>query len=408
MTDIGYSNWDRGELGSLAEFRNGVNYTKDNFGKGIKIINVKDFQDYSVPNYIELDEINPDGVVSERNHLQENDIVFVRSNGNKELIGRSLMLLSLPPEPVTHSAFTIRARIISPKAFPRFFSYVLRSDLIRQVLSAQGNGTNISNLNQAILSQLQVPIPPLPTQRRIASILSTYDDLIENNTRRIEILEEMARRLYEEWFVRFRFPGHEEASFVETGQGLLPEGWRVLPLADVADLKWGDTSITKKAYVEEGYVAYSAAGPDGFLSYYDFNRKGIVLSAIGANCGTTWFALEKWSCIKNTIRYWAKTNALSDEYLFLATKGKDFWPKRGSAQPFISQGDARRCSIVVPPTDLVKRFNSIAEPAFNLTDSLVKKNANLRAQRDLLLPKLISGQIDVSHAEEMATEETAA
>ena len=186
--------WETVALGNLAEFRNGINYNKDNFGRGIKVINVKDFQDYSIASFEDLDEVNPSGVIKEKDLLKAGDIIFVRSNGNRELIGRSLFIKDIQ-ESVTHSAFTIKLRFTSNGVLPRFYAYLFRSSLMRQTLSAHGNGTNISNLNQGILSNLQVPLPPLPTQHKIVSILSAYDDLIENNTRRIEILEEMARSL---------------------------------------------------------------------------------------------------------------------------------------------------------------------------------------------------------------------
>jgi type I restriction enzyme, S subunit len=189
--------WPRKLLGELADFRNGVNYNKSSFGRGIKVVGVSNFQDYLKPRYRELEEINPEGIVGERNLLRDEDIVFVRSNGNRELIGRSLFI-EQPPFPLTHSAFTIRLRFISPAAWPRFYAYCFRSATIRGALSAHGGGTNISNLNQDILGALEVPCPPLAVQRSIASILSAYDDLIENCQRRIRILEDMARGLYRE------------------------------------------------------------------------------------------------------------------------------------------------------------------------------------------------------------------
>ena len=85
----------------------------------------------------------------------------------------------------------------------------------------------------------------------------------------------------------------------------IPKGWRVERLGKIADVGWGDTSKTKSSYVQSGFCAFSAAGPDGFLPYFDFDRRGVVVSAIGANAGTTWLASGKWSCIKNTIRRWA-------------------------------------------------------------------------------------------------------
>ena len=207
MTNV-RNDWQERRLGEIADFRNGVNYTKENFGRGVKVINVKDFQDYATPKYDTLDEINPDGAVRAAHLLQENDVIFVRSNGNRELIGRSLALLAVPPEPITHSAFTIRVRLHRcPELNPLFYAYVFRSGVIRQILSAQGNGANISNLNQDILERLVVPLPPRGQQDRIAAILSAYDELIENNTRRIAILEEIARRLYEEWFDEERMSG---------------------------------------------------------------------------------------------------------------------------------------------------------------------------------------------------------
>jgi len=162
--------WTTSTLGEIAQFRNGLNYTKKNFGRGLKVINVKDFQNHFSLSSENLDEINPDGILQKESLLREGDIVFVRSNGNRELIGRSLFIERIT-KPISHSAFTIKLRFTSTKVIPKFYAYLFRSALIRQTLSAQGNGTNISNLNQGILSSLEVPFPPTRTQRRIAEQL---------------------------------------------------------------------------------------------------------------------------------------------------------------------------------------------------------------------------------------------
>jgi len=120
-------------------------------------------------------------------------------------------------------------------------------------------------------------------------------------------------------------------------------------LGDVTNLNWGDTKTTKKSYTHVGFPAYSATGQDGFLPYHDFDCTGVVLSAIGANCGRTWLAKGKWSCIKNTIRFWSTSPKANTEYLYWLTREPDFWPKRGSAQPFISQGDAWAIRVSLPP-----------------------------------------------------------
>ena len=122
-------------------------------------------------------------------------------------------------------------------------------------------------------------------------------------------------------------------------------------LGDIADLNWGDTKTTKKSYTSVGFPAYSATGQDGLLPYHDFDRTGVVISAIGAKCGRTWLAKGKWSCIKNTIRFWSTSPDADTEYLYWLTRDPDFWPKRGSAQAFISQGDARAIRIALPGID---------------------------------------------------------
>lgn len=151
-----------------------------------------------------------------------------------------------------------------------------------------------------------------------------------------------------------------QSQFIEMFGG---EKYPLVRLGQYTNLNWGDTKTTKASYVLSGYQAYSASGPDGLLDHYDYDCEGIVLSAIGADCGKTWFAKGKWSCIKNTIRFWSISNELDNAFLFFATNKKEFWPRRGGAQPFIPQGDARNCTIPLPPMDQQQQFVSIAEQA---------------------------------------------
>ena len=150
------------------------------------------------------------------------------------------------------------------------------------------------------------------------------------------------------------------SQFIEMFEG---DKYPLVKLGDYTDLTWGDTNTTKNSYVTEGYLAYSASGPDGKLDHFDYDCEGIVLSAIGADCGKTWFASGKWSCIKNTIRFWSTFDDLDNRFLYFATREKNFWPRRGGAQPFIPQGDARNCSIPLPPICLQRKFVEIAEQA---------------------------------------------
>lgn len=277
------------------------------------------------------------------------------------------------------------------KVDPKFLHYYLLSPAWRREAEASViNGATVDRIPLTKVPQFAVRFPSLTGQKRIAQVLAAYDDLIDNNRRRIGLLEEAARLLYREWFVQFRFPGHEHLKIVDG----VPEGWERATLKDVSDLTWGDTRTTKSAYTREGYDAYSAAGLDGKLPRYDYDRDGIVLSAIGAQCGKTWLARGKWSCIKNTIRIFPLEN-IGLEFLYFATFGEAFWPRRGAAQPFISQGDARAKSILVPTKGLLSTFSGFACDALSQADILRRQSIELANARDLLLPRLMDGRLEV-------------
>ena len=144
--------------------------------------------------------------------------------------------------------------------------------------------------------------------------------------------------------------------------------FQMVRLGDVADVRWGDTSTTKDKYVPDGYTAYSASGPDGFLPYADYEKTGVVLSAIGSQCGKTWLARGKWSCIKNTIRFFSTTEDVITEYLYWATRDPNIWPSKGSGQPFISQGDARDLCVRIPPLSDQREIASILGALDNKID----------------------------------------
>jgi type I restriction enzyme S subunit len=137
--------------------------------------------------------------------------------------------------------------------------------------------------------------------------------------------------------------------------------FREFQLQDILDIQWGDTKTTKASYVSEGHVAYSASGPDGFLEKFDYDREGIVLSAIGANCGSTFYATGKWSCIKNTIRIFPKTEEIDLKFFYYMTKSPHFWPRRGSAQPFISQTDIRETAVKIPDIAIQRVIGQILQ-----------------------------------------------
>ena len=399
-------NWPSVPFGQLAEFRNGINYSRKNFGLGIKVIGVTNFQDYSKPHYEDLEEINPEGIVSENDILEDQDIVFVRSNGNKSLIGRTLFISS-PPESVTFSGFCIRARFFNQDDCPIFYSFLFKSSLIRRTLSARSGGTNITNLNQKILSRLEVPFPPVPVRHRVASILSNYDDLIDNNNRRIALLEESVHRLYREWFVHLRFPGHERVAVVDG----VPEGWEKKTLNDFSeDIRQRthpsqedpDTPYVGLEHIPRCSIALSQWGycRDIESSKFKFKKGDILFGKIRAYFHKVVPAPFSGICSSDTI----VIRPLSDDFyeLVLAVASSkafvDFAAKtarEGSNMPRANWKVMKQYPILYPSKDVLLKFNEFVGLSTRQIEQLIFMNGSLREARDRLLPRLMNGTLTV-------------
>jgi len=293
---------------------------------------------------------------------------------------------------------------------------------VRHVLSAQGGGTNISNLNQGILEELDVPLPSLDTQRRIADILSAYDDLIEVNQRRIAIQEEMARRLFDEWFVRFRYPGHETVPLVETELGNVPEGWRPIR-ADQLITFDPKTKVPKEG--EKLFVPMSALDTaSSVISGWEKRSgnsgakfvKGDTLMARITPClengktGLVNFLPKGEAGFGSTEFTVMRGLRVPPSFVYLLARSEAF---RATAIKSMGGADGRQrvrtealegFELACPSADLLDKFAQSTEPFFANIRILADKNIRLRAARDLLLPKLISGEIDVGRAEETLAE----
>ncbi len=370
----------------------------------MKVVGVKDFQDYTKPRYAELEQINPSGVVTERNILRDGDIVFVRSNGNRELIGRSLFIES-PPEEVTHSAFTIRLRFTSPEVWQKFYAYLFRSPLIRGGFTAYGGGTNISNLNQDILSRLEVPLPSLPVQRRIAGILSAYDELIENSQRRIWILEEMARTLYREWFVKFRFPGHEKVPLVDSPLGPIPKGWEVRNLKDMANVIYGFPFASNRFNtvgmgVPIVRIRDILTGQTDTFTEEDAEQKyhiknGDILVGMDGD-----FHMCIWSSGKafqnQRVARFESRGEIGNYHLFLALEQPIQALNKaivGTTVAHLGDMHIKNVQIIWPPSIFLVRAREVLEPLSEQIITLKQQSQTLHHTRDLLLARLLSGQI---------------
>lgn len=192
-------NWATLELGEICEFRNGINYTKDSSGERIKILGVKAFQDNFYLDINDLSSIVADGEVKESDLLNENDIVFVRSNGNQKLIGRCL-LVGKVEERITHSGFTIRLVLKYKELNPVFLTHILKLDVFRQRMIEGGTGANIKSLTQGILENLTIPIPSFEIQQQIVAQIEEEQKRVQATNELIEIFEQKIKdKIAEVW-----------------------------------------------------------------------------------------------------------------------------------------------------------------------------------------------------------------
>lgn len=383
--------WEKVALSDIADFSNGVNFDKSAYSSGVKLIGVSNFGDRFSPDYDELQEIDAK-VVRPGDYLIDGDIVFVRSNGNKELVGRC-MLIKEPRYSVTYSGFCIRARIKDANKYdPTFFAYYFKSKAFRKALAGNAIGANIQNLSQGRLANHIAYVPNIEVQRKIADVLSAYDDLIESNQKQIKLLEEAAQRLYKEWFVDLRFPGHETTPITDG----IPEGWTEGTLVDLAVFKRGKT-ITK-GQVNEGNVPVVAGGlePAYYHDTPNTDAPVITVSGSGANAGfTRMYYTKVWASDCSYIDV-SVTHDIAWIYCFLKeNKASIDFMQKGAAQPHVYAKDLNAMKVVVPCDSLMEQFRTAAEPMFSKIGKLEMQIKMLTEARDRLLPKLMNREIEV-------------
>ena len=282
------------------------------------------------------------------------------------------------------------------RVYKQFLYYVFNSKPVRQQIRGSASGTKIRHTAPSRIAEVKVNLPPLSVQRRIAGILSAYDELIENSQRRIGVLERMARGLYREWFVKFRFPGHESVPRVPSPLGDIPQGWEVKTVNDlVKRIPVGKKYDQKSANVC-GTVPILDQGKSGIIGFHDEvpgvkaseNRPVIVFA--NHTCYQRLIQFS-FSAIQNVLPFVQNPSLDRDIYwLHWATNGllafndyKGHWPEFAAKE------------LIVPTGSLCERFGQIASPIAKQIFKLERCINTLRRSRDLLLPRLLSGELAV-------------
>jgi len=390
-------------------------------------VNLQKGQKYS---FVEMGEVEPG-----RRYVQSNQKRIFKNGGAKFLSGDTLFARITPclengkicqyKNKGTKKAFgsteffVLRAR--PGISDPGFVYYLANSEIIRR--PAEKSMSGASGRQRAGLESiinLSIPAYSLFEQQKTASILSAYDDLIENNLRRIKILEEMAQNLYREWFVKFRFPGHKDVRFVDSPLGKIPEGWEIIPLAQLSD------------HIRNTIKLDSIAPETPYFGLEHLPRKSITLSDWGYSreIKSTKLLFERGDILFGKIRpYFHKVGVApikgicsSDTIIIRPKKLKWFSlvlgctssiefvehataTSQGTKMPRANWDVLSKYLIPVPPFSILNEFNVFMTGILKKLHNFIFINQNLRQTRELLLPKLISGDIDVSKLDIETTEE---
>ena len=279
-------------------------------------------------------------------------------------------------------------------------------------MKANASGTATKFLTQPILNNINIEYRDINEQKRIADILSTYDNLIENNNNRIRLLEQMAENFYKEWFVRFRFPGYEDVEF-EDG---MPKGWvREKIGLHYNTCSGGTPSRTHEEYYADGTIPWVKTGEikDNIIIHTDecitedgikgssaklLPQGAVVMAMYGVNIGMLAYLDSEMTCNQACCVFSDKNEIISRHYLFhylYSIRDYLLLIGFGAAQQNLSQDLIKKVKIVIPPTELIKKFDEQKEPLYQTIRALMMQNDKLIKQRDMLLPRLMSGKLEV-------------
>lgn len=287
--------------------------------------------------------------------------------------------------------------IIDPKKADYGFVYYYLKISYESLVNLKLGGSQ-QNLNTQVIKNFPITVPDLPTQQRIAGILSAYDELIEVNNQRIRLLEETARQLYKEWFVRLRFPGHEQTHFVKG----VPDSWSEISFRDFIKLNRG-FDLPDEQIIEGEYPVVASTSIKAYHNQYKVEAPCVATGRSGSLGTVQYINQRSWPL--NTSLYVKdfKGNSPRYVYYFLQSLNLENF-NAGAGVPSLNQNHLHGLKFAVPPKKLQKQFDDFIVPLFSQIETLQSQNTHLRQIRDRLLPRLISGKLSVGAAEVGAAE----
>lgn len=350
-----------------------------------------------------------DGAYPEQFLLKRGDVVTAMTEQAQGLLGSTA---TIPfDETFLHNQRIGLIEITDPEVFDlRYVYHLMNAPIVRRQIQATATGSKVRHTAPERIQAVRVEVPDVPAQQVIAEVLDTVDDLIENNRRRVKVLEEMARAIYREWFVNFRYPGHEDVPMVDSALGPIPEGWQVGELNDLVQLI-RDTVDP---------AAIDAETPAVGLEHIP--RKQITLDSWGTagDQGSRKGAFEKGDVLFGKIRPYfhkvsvAPIDGICSTDAIVLRPASEHWGQavfvlssvelvahatatsNGTKMPRADWKVLGRWPVALPPSAVAGQFTEIARDQLEMAETLMFENARLANLRDLLLPKLVTGEIDVS------------
>lgn len=368
----------------------GLSKASDQFGYGFPFLSYKDvFNNYYAPEKLNT-LVNSTEKDRQKCSVKRGDVFLTRTSETTDELGMSCVALK-DYENATFNGFTKRLRPLTEEIVPEYAAYFFRSSYFRAQCQSLASLITRASLNDGMIRRFKIRFPKeKKCQEKIGKILLTYDSLIENNTKRIRLLEKMAENLYKEWFVRFRFLGHENVKMVNG----LPKGWKYVNFGKLSPIVTGKKDANF-ASPNGKYKFFTCSKADLMADSYSFDCFAIILAGNGDlnvklykgqfEAYQRTYVLTPYDISHIYISYYTIQSEL-DRLLVGAA---------GAVIKFLTKGMIEKIKIVVPDQSLLRKFNIMLDANFKIRQNLIAQNTLLARQRDLLLPRLMSGKLEV-------------
>lgn len=389
-----------GELYSIPT-SNGVSRPSAVRGEGFHMINMGELFSFDVINEMSMERVFLSDKEQKKYLVKKGDLLFARQSLVAAGAGKCSIVNNIL-EPTTFESHLIRVRLDETRCCPRYYYYLFK--LPDNPIKTIVNQCAQAGIRGSELQKIKVPLPMLAEQRRIASILSAYDNLIENNNKRIRLLEQMAENLYKEWFVRFRFPGHEKTEF-ENG---LPKEWKFENLFAVADVSYGyafksdlfcnDESLNAVVRIRDIQDNHTKTYTSEICDdKYLIEENAILVGMDGLFHMCLWNG-ERAYLNQRVVKINSKFENMCNFLLYMSIRPQiKFWEQviAGTTVAHLGDKHLKKVKVIIPENELLVKANNTIQNLMVEKNRLFKQNMLLSRQRDLLLPRLMSGKLEI-------------